>query len=59
MAKFEIYKDTKGEYRAHLKAANGEIICWTEGYTSKQNVEKALQFIQANAAHAVVDDLTE
>lgn len=30
-AHFEIYKDKAGEYRFHLKAANGEIILVSEG----------------------------
>ena len=34
-AKFEIIKDKRGEYRFHLKAANGEIIASSEGYSTK------------------------
>ena len=30
-AKFEISKDRAGEFRFHLKAANGEIIASSEG----------------------------
>lgn len=33
--KFEIYKDKASEYRVRLKGGNGEIICATEGYSSK------------------------
>jgi hypothetical protein len=30
-AKFEIFKDKRGEFRFHLKAANGEVIASSEG----------------------------
>jgi hypothetical protein len=29
--KLEIFKDKRGEYRFHLKAANGEVIATSEG----------------------------
>jgi hypothetical protein len=33
--RFELFKDARGEFRFHLKAANGEIIASGEGYKSK------------------------
>lgn len=30
-AKFELFKDTAGQFRFHLKAANGEIIAASQG----------------------------
>lgn len=33
--KFEVYTDKAGKYRFRLKAANGQIIAWGEGYESK------------------------
>jgi len=35
-AKFEVYKDGKGEYRFRLKASNGEIIAVGEGYKTNR-----------------------
>ena len=32
---FEWYTDKAGQYRFNLKAANGEIIARSEGYSSK------------------------
>jgi uncharacterized protein YegP (UPF0339 family) len=41
-AKFEIYKDTKGEFRWRLKSANGQTIATGgEGYASKTGCETA------------------
>ncbi|MGD8865397.1 MAG: DUF1508 domain-containing protein, partial [Anaerolineales bacterium] len=35
MAKFEIYKDKKGQFRWRLLANNNQIIASGEGYSSK------------------------
>jgi len=32
MAKFTLYKGADNQYRWRLIAANGNIICWAEGY---------------------------
>ncbi|KQH79998.1 hypothetical protein AO501_07530 [Mycobacterium gordonae] len=58
-AKFEITKDKAGEYRFHLKAANGEIIAASQGYESKAGATKGIESVKANAAGAAVVDLTE
>jgi hypothetical protein len=38
--KFEVYRDSRGEYRFRLKAANGEIVAQGEGYSTKSNAPK-------------------
>jgi len=48
-AKFEIYKDRKGEYRFRLKAANGEPILASEGYTTKRACKNGIASVQKNA----------
>ncbi|TGM23530.1 YegP family protein [Leptospira levettii] len=57
-AKFEIYKDKAGEFRFRLKAANGEIIASSEGYSSKQACENGISSVKKNAADAGIDDQT-
>lgn len=47
--KFELYQDKAGEYRFRLKAANGEIIGQSEGYSSKSAASKGIASVQANA----------
>jgi len=42
-AKFELFKDTGGKFRFHLKAANGEIIAASQGYTSKAAAQTGLR----------------
>lgn len=37
---FEIYKDTKHEWRWRLKAKNGKIIAVSEGYNTKKRMCK-------------------
>ncbi|MCA9388895.1 YegP family protein [Candidatus Berkelbacteria bacterium] len=58
MAKFEIYLDRAREYRWRLKAANGEIVAASEGYTSKQSAITSVQLIKRLAPMAPVYDLT-
>lgn len=53
-AKFEVYKDGKGEYRFRLKAANGEIIATGEGYKTKQGCINGIESIKKNAPEAEV-----
>ena len=59
--KFEIIKDKRGEYRFHLKAANGEIIATSEGYKTKTkaSARNGIESVQKNAPDATVVDLTE
>lgn len=54
-AKFEVYKDAKGEYRWRMKSANGQIIATGgEGYTSKSGVENGIAAVQRDAPGAEV-----
>lgn len=55
-AKFVIFKDAKGEYRFRLKAANGEIIVSSEGYSSKQACENGIESVKKNAPSASVEE---
>ncbi|HPJ37014.1 MAG TPA: YegP family protein [Spirochaetota bacterium] len=53
-AKFEVYKDGKGEYRFRLKASNGEIIAVGEGYKTKQGCLNGIESIKKNAPEAEI-----
>lgn len=53
-AKFEVYKDKKGEFRFRLKAANGEVIASGEGYKTKAACMNGIRSIKRNAANAEV-----
>lgn len=59
MAKFEIYKDSQGEFRWRLRAANGEVIANGEGYTSKAGCKNGIESVRENAPVAEVEDQTE
>jgi uncharacterized protein YegP (UPF0339 family) len=58
-AKFEIYKDAKGEFRFRLKAGNGEIVAVGEGYTTKAGVINGVDAVKRAAAEGEIDDKTE
>lgn len=53
-AKFEIYKDPKGEFRFRYKAANGQIVAQGQGYSSKAGCLNGIKSIQENASSAEV-----
>jgi len=53
-AKFEVYKDKKGEFRFRLKASNGQTIATGEGYTSKKSCMDGIESIKKNAPTAEV-----
>jgi uncharacterized protein YegP (UPF0339 family) len=57
-AKFELFKDAAGKFRFHLKAANGEIIAASQGYTSKAAAQTGIASIKDNAESAPIEDLT-
>ena len=56
-ANFEIYKDAKGEFRFRLRAANGEVIAVSEGYSSKESCIKGIDSVRINAASAGIMEM--
>ena len=50
MAKFEIKFNSQNGYWARFVSDNGEIVWNTEGYTTKQNAEKAIAFLKMHAS---------
>ena len=55
--KFEIYTDKAGETRFRLKAANGEIILASEGYSSMSGCKNGIESVRKNAdSEAVMEE---
>lgn len=57
--KFEVFKDNEQMYRFRLKAPNGEIICQSEAYESKQACVDTMNVLGDYAKKASLVDLTE
>jgi len=57
-AKFEINKDTAGEFRFKLVALNGQTIAVSEGYTAKDGAMKGIESVKNNALTAIIEDKT-
>ena len=54
---FEVYKDSKGEFRWRLKATNGETIATSgEGYKAKADCTHGIDLIKEGASKATTDD---
>jgi uncharacterized protein YegP (UPF0339 family) len=57
MAKFELYKDSKGEFRWRLKSGNGQVIATAgESYTTKAGALNGIAAVKRDAAAANVDE---
>ena len=57
MAKFQIFKDRKGEYRWRLRADNNEVIAdSSEGYKSKASCSHGIELVKKLAPAAEVED---
>lgn len=53
MAKFEVYKDSRGEYRWRLKASNGQVVATGgEGFSSKAAAMNSIESIKQTAHQA-------
>jgi uncharacterized protein len=58
-AKFELYKDKRGEYRWRLRYQNGNIIADSgEGYTTKAAAINGIESVKKNAAQANIKEMT-
>lgn len=55
--KFEVYQDKAGEFRFRLKAPNGEILIFSEGYTTKNNCLNGIASVQKNAPDSPVKQI--
>ena len=47
--KFEVYKDKAGEFRFRLKAANGQNILGSEGYSKKASCMNGIESVMKNS----------
>ena len=60
MAKFQIFKDARGEFRWRLRAGNNEIIATSgEGYKAKADCEHGIELVKRDAPAAPVDEVTD
>ena len=56
-AKFELYKDTKGEFRWRVVASNGQTIATGgEGYKSKESAKAGIESVKKNAPIAEIEE---
>lgn len=53
---FEILRATAGGYFWRLKATNGETLCHSEVYTSKQSAQNGIEAVKRIAPNAPVYD---
>ena len=58
-AKFELYKDKKGEFRWKMVHTNGQTIADSgEGYKAKASAINGINSVKENASGAIIEDKT-
>lgn len=57
MGSFEIFLGRNGQYYWRLKASNGEILCVSEGYTTKQNAYNGVEACKRYAVTAPIKEV--
>jgi len=55
--KFQVFKGEDDHYYFRLKAANGEIICASQGDTTKQSCINGIEAIKTVAKQALIEEL--
>lgn len=55
--KFQVFRGEDDQFYFRLKAANGEIICASQGYTTKQSCINGIEAIKSVAAGAPIEEL--
>jgi uncharacterized protein YegP (UPF0339 family) len=56
-AKFELYKDAKGEFRWRLVASNGQTIATSgEGYKARDSAKAGIDSVKKNAPTAAIEE---
>ncbi len=59
-AKFEVYKDKRGEFRIRLKAPNGETLMVSEeGYKTSASAKHGVESVKKYAAEADVIEVED
>jgi uncharacterized protein YegP (UPF0339 family) len=57
--RFEIYRDSRREYRWRFRAPNNQITAISgEGYTTKQSCQHSIDLVKEHAPTAPVEDQT-
>lgn len=54
---FEIFEDDEGKFRFLLRAADGEVICTSDGYSSKKECEERIEIVRTISPGARIEHL--
>jgi len=54
---FQVFRDRAGEYRWNLVARNGEVVCVSEGYTTRDGAWQGAKRIREIASAAYICDI--
>jgi uncharacterized protein YegP (UPF0339 family) len=52
MIRFQIVKGTDQKYHWRLWSVNNRIVCWSEGYDTRQGAENSIAWVRLNSPKA-------
>ena len=52
---FEIFEDDEGKFRFLLRAADGEVLCTSDGYSSEKECEERIEVVRRIAPGASLE----
>ncbi|MFT4136873.1 YegP family protein [Microbacterium sp.] len=55
--KFELWVDKGGDWRFNLKAANGQVIATSQGYSAKASALNGIESVKTNAPGAEIVEI--
>jgi hypothetical protein len=55
--KFQVFKGKDDHFYFRLRAANGEVICSSQGYTTKQSCWNGIEAVRLVAANCRIEEL--
>lgn len=59
VGKWEFFKGNRGKWYFHLKAANGKILCQSEGYSTKKGCLKGIAAIKKCVNGPIIELLND
>ncbi|MBI5356943.1 DUF1508 domain-containing protein [Candidatus Collierbacteria bacterium] len=54
MIRFEIFIGKDSLWHWHLLAANNEIVCWSEGYSTRQTAINSVNWVKTYSPNAAI-----
>lgn len=55
---FEVFKDEDGKYRFRLRAPDGEVLCKSSPFSTKEDCEERIELVRKHAPSAPIQEVS-